>query len=192
MTTPERTCSIEGCNAPPKTRRLCHAHYMRWWRTGDPGSAVVRVVAVPDEHRDGWAHPIPGALVAQLDRSEGCWKWTGYPNPRNGYAYVAASHSGGPSQGRLTLHRTMWWLRYGAMPADTLDHLCSVRICGNPDHLEDVTMRENVRRGNSPTAIASRTGRCRRGHAITGSFKRRDGKVQRFCVECRAMRRAQP
>jgi WhiB family redox-sensing transcriptional regulator len=30
------TCSIPGCEAVGDRRGWCDAHYMRWWRTGDP------------------------------------------------------------------------------------------------------------------------------------------------------------
>lgn len=35
----ERNCSVEGCPKPAKTRGWCHAHYRRWERKGDVGTA---------------------------------------------------------------------------------------------------------------------------------------------------------
>lgn len=35
-------CLIEGCDYPAKTRGWCQAHYMRWYTTGDTGSANVQ------------------------------------------------------------------------------------------------------------------------------------------------------
>lgn len=41
-------------------------------------------------------------------------------------------------------------------PGLEFDHLCRNKLCVRPDHLEAVTHTENVRRGNSPSAIAAR------------------------------------
>ena len=36
------TCSVESCDRPIKARGWCHAHYMRWHATGDPGTTPVQ------------------------------------------------------------------------------------------------------------------------------------------------------
>lgn len=33
---PNRTCSVDGCTTPARTRGWCKIHYQRWYRTGDP------------------------------------------------------------------------------------------------------------------------------------------------------------
>jgi hypothetical protein len=50
-----------------------------------------------------------------------------------------------------------------------LDHLCRVRLCVNPAHLDPVTCGENIRRGESPNAQTAREGKCRRGHELAGA-----------------------
>lgn len=72
-----------------------------------------------------------------------CWIWNGVPRP-NGYARTKF-------QGRVGLaHRLMYEQEIGAIPEGlTLDHLCRVRNCVNPDHLEPVTTAVNVQRGRT-------------------------------------------
>lgn len=70
-----------------------------------------------------------------------CWLWTGTLNIA-GYAY--RNHRAGS---RL-VHRRHYEEAYGTVPPGLdLDHLCRVRRCVNPDHLEPVTRSENARRG---------------------------------------------
>lgn len=46
----------------------------------------------------------------------------------------------------------------------TVDHLCRVRRCVNPRHLEVVTQRENVLRGEGLPAYQARARVCIHGH----------------------------
>ena len=71
----------------------------------------------------------------------GCWLWigaigsTGYGNFKNGNRTVKA-------------HRFSYELAKGKIPDGLhLDHLCRVSCCVNPNHLEPVTPKENIRRG---------------------------------------------
>lgn len=36
-------CSVEGCGRAVKSRGMCQAHYIRWWRTGETGPAEIKV-----------------------------------------------------------------------------------------------------------------------------------------------------
>ena len=68
-----------------------------------------------------------------------CWMWTGALEDGYGRARF---------QGRMTLvHRLMYELFVGVIPPEMhIDHLCKVRACCNPAHLEVVTPAENRRR----------------------------------------------
>lgn len=69
----------------------------------------------------------------------GCWIWTGLLNPR-GYGQLDV-------QGVHGAHRVFYTLFKGPIAKRmTLDHLCHVTYCVNPDHLEQVTFSENSRR----------------------------------------------
>ena len=82
------------------------------------------------------------AQRVQVD-SAGCWIWLFRCDP-DGY---------GRSSGRKA-HRLSYLFFRGPIPVGLqLDHLCRVRSCCNPEHLEAVTPGENVRRG-----VAARAG----------------------------------
>jgi hypothetical protein len=68
-----------------------------------------------------------------------------------------------------------------------LDHLCRVRRCVRPDHLELVTSRENSLRGIGPAAINARKTHCSKGHpydAENTAIYEGDGKRHRYCKQC--------
>jgi hypothetical protein len=70
-----------------------------------------------------------------------CWVWFGALND-DGYGVIWDGT-------RLVYaHRLMYRWAFGEVPVGlTIDHLCRVRACVNPIHLEPVTNRENIRRG---------------------------------------------
>lgn len=70
-----------------------------------------------------------------------CWVWKrGIAIPQG---YGRTTFDGA----RDYAHRVFWVARSGSVPAGLqLDHLCRVRACCNPDHLEVVTHAENGRR----------------------------------------------
>lgn len=81
-------------------------------------------------------------LMALLERPTGsdCWLWTGYV-AAGGYGEF---HLAGRTR---KAHRVAYELLVGPVPEGLdLDHLCRVRRCVNPEHLEPVTRQENLRR----------------------------------------------
>lgn len=97
--------------------------------------------------------------------NSGCWLWDG-ACLTNGYGRFS------PTQRRhefVYAHRFSYEMHVGAIPDGmVIDHLCRVRCCVNPDHLEAVTRGENVRRGDAPSHVSRRTGICKRGHRYAG------------------------
>lgn len=87
-----------------------------------------------------------------------CWVWLG-PTDQNGYGQLTRN-------GRIKkAHRYAYEQSIGEIPAGlSLDHLCRVRECVRPSHLEPVTTRENVLRGVGPTAINAAKDQCVNGH----------------------------
>ncbi|MEU8186009.1 HNH endonuclease signature motif containing protein [Micromonospora carbonacea] len=115
---------------------------------------------------------------------EACWIWTGSKN-HAGYG----SFSIGRAR-RVGAHRWAYENLVGAVPAGLdLDHLCRVRACVNPAHLEPVTRRENLRRGVRTEHMAMRT-HCPQGHPYDEANTGRTGTV-RWCRACKRDRNRQ-
>lgn len=90
--------------------------------------------------------------------SSGCWEWTGARRP-DGYGVLNG----------VRAHRLVYEAKVGPIPEGLdLDHLCRVRHCVNPDHLEPVTRRVNTLRGEGPAAVKARQTHCVNGHLLAG------------------------
>lgn len=82
-------------------------------------------------------------------------------------------------------HRWSYEQKYGPIPDDlVLDHLCRVRCCVNPDHLEAVTSRVNCLRGISRSALNAKKTICQRGHALSGANLKIETSGSRSCRKC--------
>lgn len=113
-------------------------------------------------------------------RASGCWEWVGGFSGE-GYGSVHIHHVG--SRGA---HRVSYAVFIGLVPKGLgLDHLCRNRACVNPWHLEPVTDRVNILRGESPSAVNARKTHCNYGHAFTEENTARDRRGRRSCKECR-------
>ena len=90
-----------------------------------------------------------------------CWLWTGGVTPA-GYGRVKWDHAD------VTVHRLTWEWKNGPIPDGLqLDHLCRNRRCVRPSHLEPVTCRENLRRGNGWAGRNAQKTHCKYGHEFT-------------------------
>jgi hypothetical protein len=73
-----------------------------------------------------------------------CWIWQRATLKPRGYGTAYRNGKSGLA------HRIYYEEHVGPIPKGLhLDHLCEVPACVNPDHLEPVTCRENLRRGRS-------------------------------------------
>lgn len=121
----------------------------------------------------------------KVDKSGECWLWMPALRP-DGYGYFHLD-------GRMQLaHRVSYALSVGPIPEGLqIDHLCRVRACVRPDHLEAVTQAENIRRGVGGEVNAARQQaktHCPSGHEYDEENiynHEGTGRPNRACKECR-------
>jgi len=120
----------------------------------------------------------------------GCWLWTGHLND-GGYAQTAMSAKavGDYTPGaryRCTVHRWTYELHIATIPAGLdLDHLCRVRHCVNPWHLEPVTRSVNLKRAVGIGSQWSKRTHCKNGHEYTAENTYRSARDNaRVCRQC--------
>lgn len=111
-----------------------------------------------------------------LGLDTGCWVWTACIL-HNGYGQFRV----GPKHKQA--HRVSYTALVGEIPEGLqLDHLCRVRECVNPSHLEPVTGKENCNRGLDHSANKTQ---CPKGHPYSGeNLYIKPGRLNRICRIC--------
>jgi hypothetical protein len=122
---------VDGCERKHEAHGLCSRHYQRLKKTG----SLEQPLATGSDEERFWI---------KVDRSRGpdtCWLWLAGISGNTGYGNIWWL---GRTQ---SAHRVAYTLVKGSIPPElTIDHLCRVRHCVNPDHMEIVTQAENNRR----------------------------------------------
>lgn len=136
-------------------------------------NALVPVNSNADAYRASTDAAEKIARLSTVNAETGCWEAT--PTTYDGYARYR-------HRGRMTMmHRVSYEEHRGPIPEGLqIDHLCRIRHCLNPDHMEAVTQHENIRRGVPRCAKVTH---CPRGHpySVENTY-RRDGR--RHCRKC--------
>jgi hypothetical protein len=114
-----------------------------------------------------------------------CWLWTGYTNEK-GYGVMQVTVR--PHRYlHCRAHRLSFSHFIGPIPDGyVIDHLCGVRRCVNPDHLEATTDATNLKRAGH---YNTRKTHCIRGHAFTEDNTVQLPNGHRKCRACRARTR---
>lgn len=87
-----------------------------------------------------------------------CWIIATYKMP-TGYGKLCEPR--GNSTAGYLAHRVMYEDAYGPIPAELqIDHICDNKSCINPEHLQAVTRRQNMRKYYKPNS-------CNKGHELT-------------------------
>jgi hypothetical protein len=107
------------------------------------------------------------SFMSNIDKTESCWLWTGATD--HGYGVYSSGKA----------HRISYEIHVGAIPYGLhIDHLCGVKNCVNPAHLEPVTQIENARRRSAKQT------HCKNGHKIFGQNLLKLESGWRGCRKC--------
>lgn len=157
-----RICTVSGCGEKHYALGWCKRHYRQ-----------ARAVRKP---RPTAAERFASKWAAGLG---GCHLWTASTSGDGRYG------SFGVGRRLVRAHRWVWEQEHGPVPSGMdLDHLCRKTLCVNPAHLELVTHRENVLRGQSFAAVNAAKTHCKRGHPLTAENVRLIKGGGRQCVAC--------
>lgn len=139
-----------------------------------------------DKHiiRSVLGEPYYSRFWARVQKTDGCWLW------RKGLSaagYGRFQVGGKQAHVQMYTHILSYQMFVGKIPDGLqIDHLCRVRHCVNPEHLEAVTHKENILRGMSPMARQARQTHCLRGHSLVGGYVSPTG--HRLCLTCSKLR----
>lgn len=127
------------CGCGQKTTIAVQDHPRFGWVKGEP----MRFVR---GHNNRGRHPRLGAqpyVVEDCGYATKCWIWKGFIH-KSGYGSAAKDGK------YIRAHRLFYERHVGPIPLKmVVDHLCRVKACVNPEHLEVVSNAVNTRRGTS-------------------------------------------
>lgn len=128
---------------------------------------------------------LPKRIQDKIEVQENeCWYWIAYTDP-DGYGRVRWNNKAG-----YFAHRAVYEILVGHISEGLqVDHLCRVRHCVNPKHMEPVTNKENINRGSKNSTLKGQFQRnkthCSRGHPYDVANTYVTPKGWRMCRACR-------
>lgn len=130
---------------------------------------------------------LPDKFWDKVNKTQSCWLWIGKID--DGYGRFCFGNK------YYLVHRMSFAVLKDKLGENTqVDHLCKVRNCLNPDHLEEVTSKENTRRGLSKK-FNTDPNKCAYGHDYDIEKPgKAEGSIYKICSTCnhrRAIKRKQ-
>lgn len=177
---PDRTipqCTVDECDRSARTRGWCDTHYARWVATGTEPTGPIAPTDLVERFWIKVAKGGPGE----------CWLWTSTTGGNGKYGQFSVN-------GRfMAAHRFAYELLVGPIPEGLdLDHVkargCRSTLCVNPAHLEPVTRRENLLRGDTFIAENAAKTHCPQGHPLAGGNLLASNLGRRQCRTCKQAR----
>lgn len=157
-------CQTPDCEQASEVRGHCRKHYSH-------------------ERNAGRLNPLTPLerFMAKTERSGDCLLWTATMLP-DGYGRFKVARR------NWLAHRWIWTHFNGPIPGDlTVDHMCNTPGCVRIDHLQLLSIYDNVMRGSSPYAVNRRKTHCIRGHEFTpaNTMKAAPDGSGRKCRTCK-------
>jgi len=110
---------------------------------------------------------------SKVYKTNSCWEWLACKD-KDGYGHFKLKNK------NIAAHRVAYELINGKIPEELeIDHLCHNRKCVNPNHMETVTHKTNIKRGSN----ATRT-HCIHGHLFNNENTYIWKEKQRTCKIC--------
>jgi len=109
---------------------------------------------------------VTSRFLCKVRKTSSCWFWLGAIS-NTGYGMLHPEKSS--KKKMVYAHRFSYETYKGPIkPGLDIDHLCRVRNCVNPKHLEAVTRRTNILRGRGCCATNASKIYCLNGHPLSG------------------------
>ncbi len=172
---PDVSCAVPECDRPQYCKGLCDPHYRRKTRTGRVGGPIGKRINGSPERRFWPKVNKDGPIPDRCPELGPCWIFTAKAHNAKGYYQFRVGDR------MKAAHRVSWELVVGPIPDGLqLDHLCMVKSCVNPAHLEPVTNQVNAKRAGFLKWRAT----CIEGHAMDADNVRITETGIRVCRTC--------
>ena len=114
---------------------------------------------------------------SKVEKTDSCWNWKGGVMS-SGYGSFNLNKKS------VLVHRYSYEILKHMIPKNlVIDHKCKNKLCVNPEHLEVVTQKENVLRGDSFMSTNAKKTHCPQGHEYLGENLKIYNN-RRYCKRC--------